>query len=264
MLAQEVEEGLARLGIEHSTTRPYSPYQNGKQEIIWATLEGRLISMLEGVTDLTLDLLTRVTLAWSERDYHRRRHDETGETPLARFINAPSVLRPSPSSRELREAFRLETTRMQRRSDGTVSIEGRRFEVPLRFRHLERLTVRYARWDLGLVHMMDEGSGTNLAQLLPLDRAQNADRRRAKIDLGGRPSTVCEDPPALLADLESLPPLLRRLLRETDMLARPPSFIPSTKDNETSAPPAEDALEERDGNNDGNDVNDNNGALVRN
>jgi transposase InsO family protein len=32
MVAEEVTEGLARLGILHERTLPYSPYQNGKQE----------------------------------------------------------------------------------------------------------------------------------------------------------------------------------------------------------------------------------------
>ena len=32
MLAEETQNGLARLGIEHKSTLPYSPYQNGKQE----------------------------------------------------------------------------------------------------------------------------------------------------------------------------------------------------------------------------------------
>jgi putative transposase len=41
MVAEEVGEGLLRLGIVHEKTLPYSPYQNGKQEVFWANLEGR-------------------------------------------------------------------------------------------------------------------------------------------------------------------------------------------------------------------------------
>ena len=37
---------------------------------------------------------------------------------------APDVLRLSPSSESLRDAFRLETKRIQRQSDGTISLEG--------------------------------------------------------------------------------------------------------------------------------------------
>jgi putative transposase len=57
MLAEEVRRGLHDLSILHETTLPYSPYQNAKQEVFWATVEGRLISMLDGLEELTLDLL---------------------------------------------------------------------------------------------------------------------------------------------------------------------------------------------------------------
>jgi len=57
MIAEEFREGLLNLGIVHETTLPYSPYQNGKQERFWATLEGRLMEMLAGVKELTLELV---------------------------------------------------------------------------------------------------------------------------------------------------------------------------------------------------------------
>ena len=57
MVAEEVTEGLLRLGIVHERTLPYSPYQNGKQESFWGTLEGRLVKMLDGVAELTLESL---------------------------------------------------------------------------------------------------------------------------------------------------------------------------------------------------------------
>ena len=54
------------------------------------------------------------------------------------------MTRPSPDSDTLRLAFTRTDHRMQRKSDGTVVIEGRRFEVPNRYRHLSRVEVRYA------------------------------------------------------------------------------------------------------------------------
>jgi transposase InsO family protein len=74
MTAEETRQGLHTLGILHETTLPYSPYQNAKQEVFWALIEGRLMAMLEGVEDLTLDLLNQATQAWVERDYHRTIH----------------------------------------------------------------------------------------------------------------------------------------------------------------------------------------------
>jgi putative transposase len=105
MTAHEIVEGLARLGIIHETTLPHSPYQNGKQENFWAQVEGRLIAMMEDVSDLTLGALNDATQAWVEHEYNRKVHSETAEAPIARFLAGPDVSRPSPDSAALRIAF---------------------------------------------------------------------------------------------------------------------------------------------------------------
>ena len=182
MVAEEVTEGLLRLGVVHEHTLPYSPYQNGKQESFWGTLEGRLMKMLDGVADLTLELLNTATQAWVEVEYNRAVHRETSCSPVDRFARAPDVLRASPPSESLRNAFRLETKRSQRQSDGTISLEGVRFEIPARYRHFREVIVRYARWDLSRIDLVDGRNGTVLAPVYPLDRTANADGRRAAIE----------------------------------------------------------------------------------
>ena len=87
MIAEEVSAGLLRLGILHERTLPYSPYQNGKQESFWANLEGRLMQMLEGVADLTLDFLNHATQAWVEIEYNRAPHRELDSSPVERFAS---------------------------------------------------------------------------------------------------------------------------------------------------------------------------------
>jgi putative transposase len=230
MVAEEVTEGLLRLGIVHERTLPYSPYQNGKQESFWGTLEGRLMNMLEGVAELTLERLNEVTQAWVEIEYNRAVHRETASSPLERFAQAPDVLRDSPSSESLRDAFRLETKRRQRRSDGTISLEGVRFEIPARYRHFRDVTVRYARWDLGRVDLVDGHSGTILAPIYPLDKAANADGRRAAIEPGGtaRLNSPKSDMPTQERPRSGgeLPPLLKRILQEYSATGMPPAYLP--------------------------------------
>ena len=85
MVAEEVIEGLLRLGIVHERTLAYSPYQNGKQEAFWGTLEGRLMNMLDGVTELTLAFLNEATQAWMEMEYNRAVHRETSCSPVEPF-----------------------------------------------------------------------------------------------------------------------------------------------------------------------------------
>ncbi len=220
MTAAETREGLERLGISHATTLPYSPHQNGKQEVLWAQVEGRLLAMLEGVAaDLQLAILNEATQAWIELEYHRTRHAETKETPLARFLAGPDVLRPSRSGDELRTAFTTEQTRAQRRSDGTITVDGVRFEVPARFAHLPRLRIRYARWDLRTVWVCDPRTGTLLASLAPLDKTRNAEGVRRP--LAPAPSRA---PSAAVA------PLLDALLREYRATGLPPAYRPTDDD----------------------------------
>ncbi len=224
MVAEEVTEGLLRLGIVHERTLPYSPYQNGKQEAFWGTLEGRLMVMLDGIAELTLQFLNEVTQAWIEIEYNRAVHRETSSSPVERFTQAPDVLRSSPSSESLRDAFRLETKRIQRQSDGTISLEGVRFEIPARYRHFHEVTVRYARWDLGRVDLVDERSGVILAPIYPLDKSANADGHRARIELGGVDAPVAD---GQRKDGE-LPPLLKRILQEYSATGMPPAYLPKT------------------------------------
>ncbi len=222
MLAAETREGLERLSISHSTTLPYSPYQNAKQEVFWAQVEGRLLAMLEGVaTDLHLTLLNEATQAWIELDYHRTPHAETKQTPLARFLAGPDVLRPSRSADALRTAFTTEQTRAHRRSDGTLTVEGVRFEVPARFAHLPRLTIRYARWDLRTVWVCETRTGAVLGTLAPLDKTRNADGVRRP--LAPTPSAA---PPAAAG----VAPLLASLLRQYRATGLPPAYRPTDDD----------------------------------
>jgi transposase InsO family protein len=224
-IAAEVVQGLARLGVVHETTLAHSPYQNGKQESFWAQVEGRLLAMLEHCPDVTLAMLNEATQAWVELEYHRRVHAETGETPLARFLAGPDVGRPSPTSDALRLAFMAEEHRTQRKSDGTVSLAGVRFEIPSRYRHLDRVAVRWARWDLGHVYLVDDRTGAILCRLFPLDRTANADGVRRALE----PIASSRAAPAA----PGIAPLLEQLLADYRATGLPPAYVP--KDDRTTS-----------------------------
>ena len=187
------------------------------------------MTMLEGVAQLTLAVLNEATQAWMEIEYNRSVHRETGSSPVARFAQAPDVLRLSPSSESLRDAFRLETKRSQRQSDGTISLEGVRFEVPARYRHFREVTVRYARWDLGRIDLVDDHSGTILAPLYPLDKSANADGRRAALEPDG--TTVPPEDRSRRAGSE-LPPLLKSILQEYSATGMPPAYLPKASSSQ--------------------------------
>ena len=220
MLADETVTGLAALGIVHQTTLPYSPYQNAKQESFWGRIEGRLMAMLEGEKSLTLDLLNQATQAWVEQEYHRTRHSEIAATPLARYLAGPNVRRECPGSAALAAAFRIEVARRQRRSDGTASLAGERFEIPSRFRHLAMVNLRYARWDMTRVDLVDARTGTILCPVRPLDKSANADGQRRRL------APVAAN--AAPIEPSGLAPLLRQLLADYAATGLPPAYLPST------------------------------------
>jgi putative transposase len=226
MLAAETTQGLLRLSVVHHTTLAYSPQQNGKQEVFWAQVEGRLLAMLEGHAELTLSLLNEATVAWAEMEYHRTVHTETGQPPLARWLDGPAVSRPCPSVEQLRLAFTAAVERTQRQSDGTFSLCGRRFEVPSRFGHLRQLQLRYAHWDLRHVWLVDERTGVALERLYPLDPVRNAEGVRRPLPPAPSP------PPAedLAAQPPGIAPLLRQLMADYAATGLPPAYLPQEQE----------------------------------
>ena len=226
--------GLERLGITVEKTLPHSPHQNGKQEAFWGQIEGRLLAMLENHRTLTLELLNEATQAWVEYEYNRKVHSELGCTPLERFLEGPYVGRECPASDELRRAFRIEVRRTQRRGDGTICLEGRRFEVPSRFRHVRHIHVRYARWDLTAVDMVDERTGAVLAPLYRQDKVANADGVRKTMEpLPDATLATADEPPA-----DEIAPLLSELMQRARATGLPPSYIthhPAPQDDEVAS-----------------------------
>ena len=220
MIAAEFTQGLERLSILHQPTLPYSPYQNAKQEVFWAQVEGRLLPMMEGVTELTLAQLNEATIAWVEFEYHRKLHSEIGCTPLERYLKDPDVGRPCPDTTLLRYAFCVQVKRTQRKSDGTFSLEGKRFEVPNAYRHLEILTIRYARWDLSCVSLVDPYSNAVLSMLYPQDKSENARGLRRAF------STSIDDPVMLETQSTGFAPLLKDLMAEYSATGLPPAYSP--------------------------------------
>lgn len=223
MTAAETTEGLQRLSILAQTTLPYSPQQNGKQECFWAQIEGRLMAMLEGEEQLTLRLLNETTTAWVEMDYHRKIHSETGQTPLQRFLDGPEVARPAPSPEELRMAFTVATTRSLRRSDCTISLEGRRYEVPSAFRHLKQIRVRFAHWDLSHVLHINAQSGEVCGRIYPRDTEKNADGRRRRM----HPPDHQWRPPERSTGMA---PLLKQHLQDYSATGFPMGYLPKDED----------------------------------
>lgn len=222
MQAAEITEAGKRLGIVHRPTLPYSAYQNGKQEHFWDVVEGRLMAMLERVEPLYLGVLNRATQAWVEQEYNREVNEEMGVSPIERLLEGPDVSRRAPDAKSLRFAFTRRERRRQRRSDGTVTIKGVRFELPSHLRFLDSVWLRYQSWDLSLAYVVDERTDDLLVRIFPVDKERNADSRR-------RPLQPVADP-ALSSlpgqDTDPMPPLMRKYLADYAATGLPPAYFP--------------------------------------
>lgn len=231
MTSGEFTQGLDRLGITHETILAYSPYQNAKQESFWGTLEGRMMAMLERKKDLSLEELNAITQAWVEIEYNRAIHSETNQSPVDRFLNGKSVLRSTPETSVLRLTFRRDEARTQRRSDGTISLLGKRFEIPSAFRSLHRMVVRYSEWDLREVHLIDPRTQAMLAPLYPLDRKKNAEGLRRRIS-----SNDLTPEQTIPSGEDTYPPLLQKIMAEYAASGLPPAYIVDSKPHATNDP----------------------------
>ena len=224
MVAEETGNGLHHLGVLAVNTQVRSPHQNGKIENFWNSVETRLMAMLEGVEPLTLKLLNDATIAWLEHEHNRRRHRELGCTPLERLKTSPDASKPCPDAETIRAGFCISRQRKLRRSDATISLEGVRFQLPAQWRHLARPWVRFARWDLSRVDLVEgpEPDARRLCALYPVDKRANAsaDRRPTRPAGGDAPGAG-----------PGLPPLLRQMLDARDATGLPPAWLPFDNDD---------------------------------
>ena len=232
MVAEEVTEGLLRLGIVHERTLPYSPYQNGKQEAFWGTLEGRLDedARRRRRADARRCSTKRPRRGWRSSTTARC----TARPPARRSSGSPT--RPTCSARALRASrfatrFAWKPQRTQRQSDGTISLEGVRFEIPARYRHFRELTVRYARWNLGRVDLVDASqrnhSGSDLSARQDRQRrrpprrwSQPDGRRRAAGEPAAHATASCHR-------------FLKQILQEYSATGLPPAYLPKTPPSPT-------------------------------
>jgi hypothetical protein len=122
--------------------------------------------------------------------------------------------------------------RKQRRSDGTISLEGKRFEIPNRYRHLEQPSVRYARWDLSAVELIDPRTFSSLGPIYPLDKTANAEGRRRALQSAQQNRLPAHSDPSSSKD--ELPPLLRKCLADYAATGRPPAYLPQSDEQITS------------------------------
>jgi putative transposase len=120
----------AKLGIKLIHSTPGRPQGRGKIERFFRRVRDQfLVELSTPDSDVLVpDLLSlnRLFTAWTETEYHRTTHSETGQTPLERWSAGDPPALPTPAV--LREAFLWETTRTVTKT-ATVSLHGNTYLV---------------------------------------------------------------------------------------------------------------------------------------
>ena len=85
--------------------------------------------------------------------------------------------------------------------------------------------------DLGLVHLVDERTGTVLTRLYPQDKTQNASGLRRTLSSVANGSAT--PMPTDVEPATGLPPLLVRMLDQQAATGLPPAYLPKDEEGET-------------------------------
>ena len=124
----------------------------------------------------------------------------------------------------MRLAFSARVNRRQRKSDGTITLSGVRFEIPNHLRTLDNVTIRYQHWNLSSATVVDNRTGAELATIRPIDKQKNADgMRRPLWDAGAA------NYPEEIKQSEQVAPLLQQMLADYSATGLPPAYLPKTE-----------------------------------
>ncbi len=177
--AATLQSICARLAIKLVYCRPYAPEGKGKLERYHRTFRDAFLSELDPRYVTDLDDLNARLWAWTEVLYNRQAHDGIGGlTPLARYQqDLPRIRGLGQLAPQLDALFYHRISRFVRK-DGTVSYQGRMFEVPY---ELAGKTVRLVvNPHLATVVGVENDAGETLGPATALDALANCHRTRRK------------------------------------------------------------------------------------
>jgi putative transposase len=189
--ASTLQAICARLSIRLVYCRPYAPEGKGKLERWHRTLRDQFLAELDTTHIRELADLNARLWAWVEQVYHRSTHSALGnQTPLTRYQqDLPRIRLLGPLAAQLDELFLHRVARHVRR-DGTVSFQGKRFEVPYELTGKTVLLVVDPHTETVL--RVESETGEPLGAATALDAVANLTRRRRKPQLQpatGEPAT---------------------------------------------------------------------------
>jgi putative transposase len=162
----ELGRSCALLGIRLLHSRPYAPQGRGKLERLNRVIRERFLLEAEQVGIASFEELNDRFWAWTERYLNVRKHTQTGESPLVRFLRAP---RRDADPELLRQAFLWSETRRVHRRTATVDFLGNQYQADTALRG-RRVELRYRPEDLDRIEVWFEGKQFGLLAPLVISR----------------------------------------------------------------------------------------------
>jgi len=166
----------AKLGISLVHTKPYDPEAKGKIERFFGTVRRCFYPTLVNEPVNSLDELNKRFEEWLDNDYHRKVHSSLEKTPLDVYMSQIDRIRHVSDPAALDLIFWHRLTRKVR-SDGTITIQKKLFQVPLRYVGT-RIEVRFDNYPPKEVFVFESDVSICAAEHVQIH--ENAHVRRAR------------------------------------------------------------------------------------
>jgi transposase len=171
--SETLMNACAHLGISLVHAKPYTPQGKGKIERAFRTVQTQFYPLIEADPVYSLKELNDRFMAWLEQEYNRNIHSSLeGRTPIEVFQSQLERVVFPENIEELDLMF-LKREKRKVRSDGTISLEKKLYEVPARFVG-QTIDIRY---DDRSVFIFEENKKTATAAVV--DFVVNAKSKRS-------------------------------------------------------------------------------------
>lgn len=162
--ALHLDQVTAQLGIAIKHSRPYTPQGRGKIERWFRYVRENFLQVLqlkEGGSTPKLDFINQNFSDWVD-EYNAREHSATKQSPLKRYQDGISHVRPAPEG--LLDYFRqIEHRRVKK--DRTVRLMGGVFEVPVGLID-KQVELKFHPEDLSRIEIFFDGKSYGIASVV--------------------------------------------------------------------------------------------------
>jgi len=188
----------ARLSIQLIYCKPYAPEGKGKLERWHRTLRAQFLSELSDKKIYSITEINQLLWAWIDEVYHPRPHSSlSGQSPLSVWQKGLEFVTPLGTLAHQLDALFYHRAKRRVRKDGTISYEGKVFDVPYELARKNISIVVEPHQQQALYIEDDEGKW--IGDITPVDLQANRRHKRTQPDKTNPILTSASDSIAELA-----------------------------------------------------------------